>query len=594
MLEKDVIAEIENPSEKMSVKHNKIGISDYIADGGEDIEHISDYFEKKPYTFDDVLALFWLSEKSEDKEVFISIAQSMLSNESGLPLIHTRKLFERNVNELKEYSYCFASLDDVSFENNIYIRLNAKNYLEISQRGMRYFDISPEEEWDYSKFIENNYSCSIGEIDEALECFEAYFERGRTKCTSPFVLRFQDYSNFINSLYFVEYEDIFDNENYLIAMGEDKVEVSENANVMAIDRFTQWLAGNRVDVVKYNPKVDLAFFFDERVRIGQVYCAGMADHMRSLSFFAEIGEKNNLDIYYNDLIFDRLFWFAGVDGAVVTTVDIENKRLSNIFSKKLRQRIKSKKLINTWPLDVDSLWHELGLKEAYIVLYQKSRREHLIKYLDREDPMPVLVCIEAEMYKDFIVNKSPNKVAICVGTAQSDAAAHKPLYEKHFTFPGILPEDAKNYETIQICKQTDAIAVHIRRGDYLTAAQFSQEWRFNIDYKKALEMVYKEEPFTKYTNKHLLVFSDDMEWAKANAENLGLCVAGENITYVDWNHQFNSYKDMQLISLCKVIIRGNGKFAWTAGLMSSDVDYIVAVTDKRVWIPWQRDMAEEA
>jgi len=113
-------------------------------------------------------------------------------------------------------------------------------------------------------------------------------------------------------------------------------------------------------------------------------------------------------------------------------------------------------------------------------------------------------------------------------------------------------------------------------------------------YKNAIEMVYTQEPFAQNENKHLFVFSDDMEYVKVNSEKLGLSLADNDITYVDWNHHFNSMIDMQLISLCKVIIRGFGSFARVAGVVSKAVEYIISVNDKKVWIEWERSTKEKS
>lgn len=103
-----------------------------------------------------------------------------------------------------------------------------------------------------------------------------------------------------------------------------------------------------------------------------------------------------------------------------------------------------------------------------------------------------------------------------------------------------------------------------------------------------MKLVYKHKPFSDYERKHLFVFSDNMQYARDNAEKLGLDYAGENITYVDWNHHLESYRDMQLMSECKIIIQAIGKFAMVAGLVGKKVECVIHVSHKNLQILWER------
>jgi hypothetical protein len=493
----------------------------------------------------------------------------MLSNKNAAPYIYTKALFERNVNKLKEYSYCLINLSETRFEEKVVVRLDAKHYLEVSQNGLRAFDTLPGNNWDYTGFIKNNYNCGIAEIEDALQSLEAYFERGRSNCSNPFVLRFDCYDDFVQSLYFIDYEDILSNENYVIALND-----------------------NEVNITEYKPKVDLAFFFNERTRICKIPGGGTADQMRHFRYYHEVCSKNDLDIYYHDLSFDRYFRHAGMGSSMLTACDIESRRLTNRLSKPLRLRIRLQD-VSISPIEIDAKWNELGFKEAYIVflfgtepLFDEAYNSFRLNKINT----PSLICLSQDIYQSFFINKCLEKTAIYIPMGLDALAAHKELYEKLFAFPEISPSDIRNNEIIERCLSNDVIAIHIRRTDYLTT--YPDEWRFNVDYKKAMELVYTDDQFKKYTNKHLLVFSDDMEWVITNAEKLGLGLAGDNITYVDWNHHFDSFRDMHLISMCRVIIRSIGLFAFSAGLMSKTVDYIIFVNDTNVWIQWQRPSGE--
>jgi len=573
-LESDIINIIEQSEKKYYVKRNRQSIADYIADGGTDTIIIADYFKWENYIFDDIVALFWLYEQKNENLYFEDIVYAILSNENSAPYLYTKSLFEKNVNFLKKYAYCLFNLDNTFFLEKIIVRLDAKHFLEISHQGLRSSNTLPDAEWSHVRFINNNYNCDITEIENALESYETYFERGRIRNTEPFVLRFSCFDDFIQSLYLIDYEDILSNENYCIALKEHILHLQE-----------------------YKAKVDLQFFFDERTRICTIPGgSGLADHLRYFLYYSNIMDETDLNIYFNDLGYDRYVAHQGMEAIRVIADDIEPRRLSAKLSKKLRIKMRLQSEAAK-PVRSNVKWYDLGLKEAYLVLYLGISKACDKMYESMElhkFNIPSLVCRTRDLYRSFIDNKCYEKVPIYIGSIAPGIAsgANKVLYEKHCEFPDIPFKDVRNYEVSQLCLKTDAIAVHIRRGDYLSSSLFGEDWRFNIDYKKAIDLVYNNASFARYTNKHLLVFSDDMEWVRNHAEKLGLGFAGNSITFVNWNYHFDSIKDMHLMSMCKVVIMGNGNFALTAGLISKVADYIIRVNDKKVFIEWQRPNME--
>jgi len=64
-------------------------------------------------------------------------------------------------------------------------------------------------------------------------------------------------------------------------------------------------------------------------------------------------------------------------------------------------------------------------------------------------------------------------------------------------------------------------------------------------------------------NARYFVFSDDIEWCK-NELRLN------NAEYVDWNKGEESYKDMQLMSMCKHNIIPNSSFSWWGAFLNKN------------------------
>lgn len=111
-----------------------------------------------------------------------------------------------------------------------------------------------------------------------------------------------------------------------------------------------------------------------------------------------------------------------------------------------------------------------------------------------------------------------------------------------------------------------AISLHVRRGDYVSDAKNSNVMNIcSVDYySKAIAHIAEqvEEPV-------FYVFSDDIAWAREHIPMQFPC------TYIDHNHGAESYRDMQLMSLCKHHIIANSSFSWWAAWLNPDKEKIV-------------------
>lgn len=127
--------------------------------------------------------------------------------------------------------------------------------------------------------------------------------------------------------------------------------------------------------------------------------------------------------------------------------------------------------------------------------------------------------------------------------------------------------DDKNLDLANKIKQTNSISIHIRRGDYLTNEQAKNNFAVcPIEYyQKAIAKIVND-----IENPHFYIFSDDINWAKEN-----LPLANISADYIDWNTGAESYKDMQLMSLCKNNILANSSFSWWAAWLNTNENKIV-------------------
>lgn len=115
------------------------------------------------------------------------------------------------------------------------------------------------------------------------------------------------------------------------------------------------------------------------------------------------------------------------------------------------------------------------------------------------------------------------------------------------------PLDERNLMIAKQILQVNAVSLHVRRGDYVQNAEFNRLLGTcnNEYYQNAIAVIESLVP-----NPHYFVFSDEMEWV---IKNLGLPPA---TTYVHHNTHTDSYRDMQLMSLCQHHIVANSSFSW--------------------------------
>lgn len=112
---------------------------------------------------------------------------------------------------------------------------------------------------------------------------------------------------------------------------------------------------------------------------------------------------------------------------------------------------------------------------------------------------------------------------------------------------------------------TNAVAVHIRRGDYLNNANA------NVFYHPTVEWYQQTIAYINENVKapHYYFFSDDIAWVKEQFADV------QNATFVDINHGKDAYNDMRLMSACKHNIIANSTFSWWGAWLNSNPQKIV-------------------
>jgi len=131
-----------------------------------------------------------------------------------------------------------------------------------------------------------------------------------------------------------------------------------------------------------------------------------------------------------------------------------------------------------------------------------------------------------------------------------------------FTFK--TPPSPENAAMADRIAGTNAVSLHVRRGDYL--AFDAHGVCGEAYYLAALE---KLAPFLK-TAPTIYVFSDDPQWSKDN-----LSLPYEKVV-VDLNGPDGDFEDMRLMSQCRHNIIANSSFSWWAAWLNQNAGRHVA------------------
>lgn len=146
---------------------------------------------------------------------------------------------------------------------------------------------------------------------------------------------------------------------------------------------------------------------------------------------------------------------------------------------------------------------------------------------------------------------------------------YREILLKEFTLK--VPLNKANRDMAEKIAATNAVSVHIRRGDYITNPYANKVFAecSVAYYRAAMEKIRQQAD-------HLVFyfFSDDIEWVK---QNLGDQVEA---VYVDFNFGKDSCNDMYLMSLCKYNIIANSSFSWWGAWLNQNPGKIVVAPRK--------------
>lgn len=135
-----------------------------------------------------------------------------------------------------------------------------------------------------------------------------------------------------------------------------------------------------------------------------------------------------------------------------------------------------------------------------------------------------------------------------------------------FRFAVFDSADVMNIEMEQQIKSCNSVSIHARVNDfdYGVGAEVKRGY-----FKKAVNYIKRN-----VMSPVFYVFSDNIEWCKRNLNILGL-QSNDSIFFVSHNFGKNSYKDMQLMSMCQHNIVPQSTFSWWGAYLNQNPNKIV-------------------
>jgi hypothetical protein len=115
-------------------------------------------------------------------------------------------------------------------------------------------------------------------------------------------------------------------------------------------------------------------------------------------------------------------------------------------------------------------------------------------------------------------------------------------------------------------KNTNAVSIHLRRGDFLETKNKNIFLILEKEYyKRAIELVK-----SRISKPQFFIFSDEIDWAKSNMGFLN-----DPIYVVDRSGELKDYEELILMSHCKHNIIANSTFSWWAAWLNQNFSKMV-------------------
>lgn len=547
------IAEFKCCSPRRRLPEQDHALSDYAIkilkesrsnDGQIDFEMIGRYTKDRKLDINDVIAVYVMYLRCEDKHAFRGIVRNMVGNEECLPVRAARRRRARNIEFLNEYPYIYPGLKNVKETDSIFIRIENHIYLHIDltkKDFIRKVDMKIGSGFDPVKIIDNGYVCPIEQADALCSSYAFYIERARRgQSDHPVKIRFDSAKDFSDSLGIYDYADLLTNENFVIT-----------------------LADNKVGLSGFHAVCDLGFLLRKNTKVC-VIRSGLSDQICYYIFGRKLGEekaagflRSKYDIYYDDTFYLYTVCFNGLE-----VTKLENQGggmvehlISNLLTPKLKSQITGKSKL-------PDILYQNGLEDTVVVSPEEKKLSeyrfcHKVCSHMKPDGNPYTVL---RRKLDF----NPCFYYTLV-RPESFLLEKRCDWSDYIVFPEF---DEVNDRIAQEMLGCDAVVIHMRLGDFVSAG-------YDVDSGFYIESIRKLLEITEYRDKRYYIFSDNIPYVKEHTGEFGLdLIERSKITYVAHNKGEDSFRDLQLMTYARVMIASGSGVARMAFVLSGRCEQI--------------------
>lgn len=509
----------------------------------DDIKYIEKYSASEKIGINEIIGIYNLSKKTVSCESisFNKTAFHLLYNNNCPVVVQSLYRYKKNKEYLRSYPFFSGSIPE---NQSIYFKINNQYIFGILPEQdvpFQLIQFSNKDIVDESKVIDSGYCCSINEAEALCRSIRFYVQRAkRGEGNHPIKLTFESEEVFKQSLCVLDYEYLLSNEPFLIG-----VEVTEAKD--------------------FSARTNLEFLFDKKTRIVRI-CNGLADQIKQY-LFSKCIQFEGLDVFYDDLPSRSVnAQHLGFELDKITHEDIDKKCFSTIFSNLLVKQFDTHEKDLPEVLFEAGVYQLLGVSENLDLFissgYKKCSR--LLYTIKPENGY--------ENLKYYVRGFGPYLTFYTCVVKPEILLLHYPLC-LHQLCEFSAFNDEINSRLQQEMGHCAVIGVHVRRGDMTMNGETDQ------DYYK--ESICKILSIPEYQDAIIYVFSDDISWCRKHAESLGLLqVNRERLTFISHNKGDDSFRDMQLLGLCKVIIGQQGGFARMAYLLSDKSEIYITPNKK--------------
>lgn len=494
-----------------------------------DVDLINLYTKYFKLDINDIIALYMIYINCDKKDDLKAAALNIVNNPECLPVIKTNKVCSENISFLNKYPYIdneFKGKDKsnkvyVPVENNCFIVFDFESENIVSQINFPY-----KKDFDYMTIVKNGYLCPILSADALTYSYEYYAEKARNgDGKKPSYLKFDNENEFYESLKYFEYKPLLENDNFVFIIGDKEPPKPSD----------------------YIPLVDFTELVDPNTALINVR-NGLGDQLCHFIMGQAISKFTDRKVIYFDLPYLRWVGSFTSDFADLTKIPIT--AFSDIISTRLKRQYNNK--------DYAALPLLMRINS-----YNLITNKHYFNHRTIQNELKTTSINGSYIYNDimsYLNSSMPYSYYYNILRMEELKSVFDYKLSDYIEFPPF--EEESDIDLCEKMSACDAVVIHIRRGDRASLG-LSEDTAFFV------EAIEKTMTLSQYENKKFFVFSDDIGWCEEHQSEIGLDRAGDcEIVFVEGKSDEDSFRDVQLMTLGKIIICGNSGFPRIAVMYS--------------------------